>query len=53
MREPQRAVVRVIARGLREPLHLAFTYDEEVGCLGVRHECGVHDYGCCSSSASG
>lgn len=23
-------------RGLRTPLHLAFSYDEEVGCLGVR-----------------
>jgi acetylornithine deacetylase len=23
-------------RGLREPLHLVVTYDEEVGCLGVR-----------------
>lgn len=23
-------------RRLREPLHLAFSYDEEVGCLGVR-----------------
>jgi acetylornithine deacetylase len=22
-------------RGLKEPLHLAFSYDEEVGCLGV------------------
>lgn len=25
-----------LRRGLRAPLHLAFTYDEEVGCLGVR-----------------
>jgi len=25
-----------VRRGLRAPLHLAFTYDEEVGCLGVR-----------------
>lgn len=24
-----------VARGLRRPLHLAFSYDEEVGCLGV------------------
>ena len=25
-----------VRRGLRSPLHLAFSYDEEVGCLGVR-----------------
>ncbi|MBX3663361.1 MAG: acetylornithine deacetylase [Burkholderiales bacterium] len=25
-----------VARGLKTPLHLAFSYDEEVGCLGVR-----------------
>jgi acetylornithine deacetylase len=25
-----------LARELRTPLHLAFSYDEEVGCLGVR-----------------
>lgn len=25
-----------VRRGLRTPLHLAFSYDEEVGCLGVR-----------------
>jgi len=24
-----------VARGLRTPLHFAFSYDEEVGCLGV------------------
>lgn len=24
-------------RGLDTPIHLAFSYDEEVGCLGVRH----------------
>lgn len=24
-----------VERGLRRPLHLAFSYDEEVGCLGV------------------
>ncbi len=27
---------RFIERGLAEPLHLAFSYDEEVGCIGVR-----------------
>ena len=25
-----------VARGLVTPLHLAFSYDEEVGCVGVR-----------------
>ena len=25
-----------VQRGLQTPVHLAFTYDEEVGCLGVR-----------------
>jgi acetylornithine deacetylase len=30
------AVSQHARRGLRAPLHLAFTYDEEVGCLGVR-----------------
>lgn len=29
-------VPEYVRRGLRTPLHLAFTYDEEVGCLGVR-----------------
>ena len=24
------------ARGLKTPLHLAFSYDEEIGCIGVR-----------------
>lgn len=28
-------VPEIAERGLRQPLHLAFTYDEEVGCLGV------------------
>ncbi len=27
---------RFLERGLRTPLHLAFSYDEEVGCIGVR-----------------
>jgi acetylornithine deacetylase len=29
------AVPRFVERGLGEPLYLAFSYDEEVGCLGV------------------
>lgn len=30
------ALPRFLARPLHRPLHLAFSYDEEVGCLGVR-----------------
>ena len=30
------AVPDMLAQGLRRPLHLAFSYDEEVGCIGVR-----------------
>ncbi|MEH6366221.1 MAG: acetylornithine deacetylase [Pseudomonas marincola] len=30
------AVPRFLAQPLRMPVHLAFSYDEEVGCLGVR-----------------
>ncbi|NNU80903.1 acetylornithine deacetylase [Halovulum dunhuangense] len=28
---------RLAARELRRPLHFAFTYDEETGCLGAQH----------------
>ncbi len=31
-----RAATLAAKRGLRRPLHLAFSYDEELGCLGVR-----------------
>jgi acetylornithine deacetylase len=30
------AVPDMVARELAQPLHLAFSYDEEVGCVGVR-----------------
>lgn len=30
------AVPRFKARALTKPLHIAFSYDEEIGCLGVR-----------------
>jgi acetylornithine deacetylase len=30
------AVPDMLARRLKHPLHLAFSYDEEVGCIGVR-----------------
>ncbi len=29
-------VPEFVQRGLKSPVHLAFSYDEEVGCLGVR-----------------
>ena len=29
-------VPELLRRGLRRPVHLAFSYDEEVGCIGVR-----------------
>jgi acetylornithine deacetylase len=31
------AVPQMLKRPLRVPIHLAFSYDEEVGCIGVRH----------------
>jgi acetylornithine deacetylase len=31
------AVPEFIAAGPRTPIHLAFSYDEEVGCLGIPH----------------
>ncbi|MDK1491728.1 acetylornithine deacetylase [Sinorhizobium sp. 7-81] len=31
------AVPRLAAKPLRQPLHLAFSYDEEAGCRGVPH----------------
>src|SRR4029077_16882401 len=30
------AVPDMLARKLNQPIHLAFSYDEEVGCIGVR-----------------
>jgi acetylornithine deacetylase len=29
------SIPEIVRRGLKVPLHLAFTYDEEVGCIGV------------------
>jgi len=31
-----RAALQASARSLKTPLHLAFSYDEEIGCVGVR-----------------
>ncbi len=30
-------VPEMLRRGLKTPIHLAFSYDEEIGCVGVRH----------------
>lgn len=46
-------------RGLARPLHLALSYDEEVGCIGVRRliqdvvERGVHPTGCIIGEPTG
>jgi acetylornithine deacetylase len=37
------AVPLMVESPLRVPMHLAFTYDEEVGCAGVRHLLEVLD----------
>ena len=44
---------------LRQPLHLAFTYDEEIGCLGVRtllqdlQQAGIRPDGCIVGEPTG
>ena len=46
-------------RGLKTPLHLAFSYDEEVGCLGVRRligdlrRAGLHPRSCIVGEPTG
>ncbi len=32
-----RAAILAMQRPLKRPIHLAFSYDEEIGCVGVRH----------------
>ncbi|MFC3052569.1 acetylornithine deacetylase [Kordiimonas pumila] len=45
-------VPAMVKAPLKEPIHLAFSFDEEVGCLGVRHllddikESGIKPRGC-------
>ncbi len=52
-------VPEFIRRGLREPLHLSLSYDEEVGCIGVRRLIadiaarGVHPAGCIVGEPTG
>jgi acetylornithine deacetylase len=46
------AVPDMLKQPLRRPIHLALSYDEEVGCVGVRHlitmlqRDGIHPLGC-------
>lgn len=48
-----------LAQGLKRPLHFAFSYDEEVGCIGVRRlladleHCGVRPGGCVVGEPTG
>ncbi|CAG1012252.1 partial acetylornithine deacetylase, partial [Burkholderiales bacterium] len=48
-----------LKQGLRRPLHLAFSYDEEVGCIGVRRlladlaGCGLRPGGCVVGEPTG
>lgn len=49
----------LISRGLKRPVHLAFSYDEEVGCIGVRRliadmiEQGYRPSGCIVGEPTG
>jgi acetylornithine deacetylase len=52
-------VPEFLRRGLRKPLHFALSYDEEVGCIGVRRliadivERGVRPAGCIVGEPTG
>lgn len=52
-------VPEFLTRGLARPLHLAFSYDEEVGCIGVRRMIddiarrGVTPFGCIVGEPTG
>lgn len=52
-------VDRFLEAGLDHPVHLALSYDEEVGCLGVRgllrdlHEQGIRPAGCIVGEPTG
>jgi acetylornithine deacetylase len=45
------AVPEMLARPLARPIHLAFSYDEEVGCVGVRDLIAMLPYGAAMPSA--
>lgn len=53
------AVPEMLKRGLQRPLHLCFSYDEEVGCVGVRsllaylHEQANRPAGCIVGEPTG
>jgi acetylornithine deacetylase len=50
---------QLLRAGLRQPLHLAFTYDEEVGCVGVTtllqdlKQAGIRPSGCIIGEPTG
>jgi len=50
---------KVLDAGLKQPLHLAFTYDEEVGCVGVTtllqdlKQAGIRPSGCIIGEPTG
>jgi len=52
-------VPRFLARGLKRPLHFALSYDEEIGCIGVRRLIadigtkGVRPQGCIVGEPTG
>jgi acetylornithine deacetylase len=52
-------VPEFVARGVRKPLHFALSYDEEVGCIGVRRlisdivERGIRPAGCIVGEPTG
>jgi acetylornithine deacetylase len=52
-------VPRILARGLARPLHFALSYDEEIGCIGVRRLIddiearGVRPLGCIVGEPTG
>ncbi|MFO1412529.1 MAG: acetylornithine deacetylase [Burkholderiales bacterium] len=52
-------VPEFLRRGLRQPVHFALSYDEEVGCIGVRRLIadivarGVHPAGCIVGEPTG
>jgi len=52
-------VPELVRRGLRKPVHFALSYDEEVGCIGVRRLIadivarGVHPAGCIVGEPTG
>ncbi|HVE50820.1 MAG TPA: acetylornithine deacetylase [Casimicrobiaceae bacterium] len=52
-------VPELLRRGLKRPIHFALSYDEEIGCIGVRsliadiHERGIAPLGCIVGEPTG